>query len=405
MRLYFQHPALDGQLLRLMGHIYYGNADLGECLTTAAAIDEGNLDSWHHEWSLLGDRIMEEGKKSEEGKSEGNGQSISARESYLRASNYYRAALAFLYQTPVEERLLETYHKHVAAFAKAARLFSPAFEEISIPYKETHLPGYFYKVDDSGQPRPTIIISSGYDSTHQEAFFHLVPGALRRGYNVLAFDGPGQGALLLLEGIRMRHEWEKVITPVVDYLYARKEVEKEKIALYGPSWGGMLAPRAAAYEKRINALIVNPGQYDALMVFRQAIDGSVQQEREIAESIDALLQAAMSDRFVAAKFKAKMLVHGVESPHQLFEEWQKYNLSEAAPLIECPTLVAYSENESLSPGQAELFFDTLRCPKEYHLFTNASGAGEHCAAGASGLMASTFFDWLDDCFSYQKTTL
>jgi hypothetical protein len=42
--------------------------------------------------------------------------------------------------------------------------------------------------------------------------------ALRRGYNVLVFDGPGQGAALYRQHLFFRFDWEKVITQVVDWL-------------------------------------------------------------------------------------------------------------------------------------------------------------------------------------------
>ena len=66
-------------------------------------------------------------------------------------------------------------------------------------------------MDDSGAPRPTIIYTSGYDSTSQECYFVLAVAALRRGYNVLAFDGPGQGGALHLQKLVMRPDWEAVI--------------------------------------------------------------------------------------------------------------------------------------------------------------------------------------------------
>jgi hypothetical protein len=38
-------------------------------------------------------------------------------------------------------------------------------------------------------------------------------GAVRRGYNCLTFDGPGQGAPLREQKLPFRYDWEKVVTP------------------------------------------------------------------------------------------------------------------------------------------------------------------------------------------------
>ena len=60
----------------------------------------------------------------------------------------------------------------------------------------------------------------------------------------------------------MRPDWEKVVTPVIDYALTRPEIDPERIVLVGWSLGGFLAPRAAAFEHRIAALIADPGQGD-----------------------------------------------------------------------------------------------------------------------------------------------
>lgn len=390
MKVYFNQPAFDKQLLRVLSHVYFGCADIGECLTTAARIRDNDFDTWHNEWMATADRVFEIAKQSEQ-----NGHIVSAREAYLRASNYYRVAFFFMYAAPIDPRLTEAYDKHCLTFSRAAKLFSPAFEPIQIPFEGTYMPGYFYKVDDSNKARPTVIAQSGYDSTHQELYFCFVQGALARGYNVLTFDGPGQGNLLFKQNIFMRSNWETVITPIVNMLVERDDVDENKIALYGPSWGGMLAPRAAAYENRIAALIVNPGQYDVLENIKRAASGTAEVNPEAVTSLEDFFHAAMQDKFVGARFKSKMLVHGAETPIKLFEGWKLYNLIDSAPKIQCPTLVADGENEHGCAGQAMQLFNALTCPKEYVLFTNAEGAGEHCSAGATSLFMQRAFDWLD----------
>ena len=76
--------------------------------------------------------------------------------------------------------------------------------------------------------------------------------ALERGYNCLTFEGPGQGGVIRKQKIPFRHDWERVVTPVVDYALTRSEViDPTCIALMGISMGGYLAARAAAFEHRI----------------------------------------------------------------------------------------------------------------------------------------------------------
>lgn len=390
MQIYFDAPEFDSQLLRALSYAYYQGADIGECLTTAFRIKPKDFDSWFAEWNATAERIFAIGENclAENCKE-------SAKLAFLRASNYYRASIFFLYGSPIDPRLIEAYDKHCLAFSKAIDLFTTPVESVQIPYQNTYLPGYFYKADQSPEKKPTVIISNGFDSTQQECYLLAGAAAISRGYNVLCFDGPGQGQLLIKEGIYMRHDWEHVITPVIDFLEKREDVDTSKIILYGPSWGGYLMARAAAFEHRVAALITNPGQFDIMIPLKKAFPGIVElihddPNNEMGKNI----AQALSNPMLAAKMRAKLWIHNADSPSGLLKLWLDYNLFDASALIECPTLVLDSENESLSAGQAELFFDSLRCLKFYHLFTAKDGAGEHCEAGARSLSNQYIFDWL-----------
>jgi alpha/beta hydrolase family protein len=89
-----------------------------------------------------------------------------------------------------------------------------------------------------------------------------VAAAVERGYNILLFDGPGQGRCLIHDGLLIRPDWENVVRPVIDYALARPEVDPDRIVLAGWSFGGFLAPRAACFEDRMAALWADPGQWD-----------------------------------------------------------------------------------------------------------------------------------------------
>src|SRR3712207_6143485 len=136
-------------------------------------------------------------------------------------------------------------------------------EPVEIPFEGTTLPGYFCRVDDSDRPRPTLICTNGYDSTIYELYLDFA-AALRRGYNLLLYDGPGQGRPLIKQGLVMRPDWENVVRPVVDYALTRPEVDAEKLVIMGISLGGYLAPRAASAEHRLAACIADPGLWDML---------------------------------------------------------------------------------------------------------------------------------------------
>jgi hypothetical protein len=270
----FDKQMSDDWTHRALAHAVYGGADFGECTTTSRRIAEGNGDSWYREWIGTAERVCAIAEASE-----AKGHKVSAREAYLRASNYYRTSYPFFYGAPVDPRRVEAFDKETAAFRRAAALFDPPVEPVEIPYEGTTLPGYFYRVDASDERRPTLIAGSGYDSTIQESHFAHAVAAVRRGYNCLTFDGPGQGRPLIEQGLHMRPDWENVVTPVVDFALSLPEVDPEHVALVGWSFGGYLAPRAASGEHRLAACIADPGQWDMFEAIKGLCAGfSVPQE-------------------------------------------------------------------------------------------------------------------------------
>jgi hypothetical protein len=198
MKIYFDDPEHDGQFLRAIDYAPAG-AQIGEAWAIAAQIQAGDATSWYNAWSSYADRLYEVAVQSRDA-----GHRVSARNAFLRASNYYRTAYIFMFALPVDPRVIDAYEKQTDAFQKAAELFEPPIEILKIPYENTTLPGYFIKPDASGAARETLLCTGGYDGTCEELFFIIAGGALERGYNVLVFDGPGQGGALVLQKLPMR---------------------------------------------------------------------------------------------------------------------------------------------------------------------------------------------------------
>ena len=108
-------------------------------------------------------------------------------------------------------------------------------------------------------PRPTVMILGGGDTTCEELFYWGGgAAAVRRAKNAFLWEGPGQvGAYALDPELTYRPDWEVPTRYAVDYVLSRGDVDAERLALTGHSMGGYFAPRAAAYEKRITAVIAN----------------------------------------------------------------------------------------------------------------------------------------------------
>ena len=98
MKIVFQDPTFSLQLLRVIGETYYNGADIGECISTAYRIKEGDFESWHQEWLKTAERVNKYANESLAA-----GHTVSAREAYLRACNYYRAAEFFLINPMIQE--------------------------------------------------------------------------------------------------------------------------------------------------------------------------------------------------------------------------------------------------------------------------------------------------------------
>jgi pimeloyl-ACP methyl ester carboxylesterase len=394
MQILFKDGLFDGQFLRIISHTYYGGADLGECFTTARRIKEGDNESWYREWSKTAERVYKLGEESL-----AKGHKVSAREAFLRSSNYFRGSYIFMMKTPVDPRLVEAFDRQTEAFRQAGALFSTPFQQVRIPYENTTLPGYFYAVDDSGQPRPTLLLPGGYDSTAEELYFFNVAAGLRRGYNCLVFDGPGQGEPLIKQGLYFRPDFENVLKPVVDFALTLPEVDPAKLALVGLSWGGYLAPRGASGEHRLAALVADPGEWDQFKALKDRLPLPSGLTDKIFDHTPVILNPVfkfmLKKRQISWALRRIFWVHGVSGPQEYFKIIRQFKISDRVLEITCPTLVCQAEEDDIA-AYAKVLYDHLRCPKTFMLFKAEEGASEHCETGARSLFHQRMFDWLDE---------
>jgi dienelactone hydrolase len=387
----FANASFQFELELTLGTVYGRGADVGEVLVTAARIADGDFDSWHDAWLGLAQRI--------EGIARGaaaQGRRVSARDAYLRAASYYAAATSFLESSSVPSRLTPTWKAHRACWDHAVDLFDPPVERLTIPFDGTTLPGYFFRAGDGR--RPVLILVNGSDGPDTFMWCAYGAEAVERGYHAILIDGPGQQAALFLQDLHFIPDWERVVTPTVDWLVARHDVDTQRIAMVGCSQGGYWAPRAAAFEPRIAACIADPGVFDCFAPWRQHLppDAAKLFDAGDQERFDAGLEVGLAaSRELRQTWLFRSRPYGLTSPYAVYKAAERFTLKGVADKIRCPTLLCDPEGEQFWPGQARRLYDALACPKELVSFTAAEGASLHCEPLANALRSQRIFDWLD----------
>ena len=247
-----------------------------------------------------------------------------------------------------------------------------------------------------------LIGTNGYDATVTEMYFAFAVAAAARGPHCLFFDGPGQGKLLIDDGMPMRADWENVVSPVVDITLGLDGVDQDRIALTGWSLGGYLALRAASADHRLAACIADPGSDGIWAEFLgMAKVGGMPQEviDALPDADDATLQALLAGIESSPHAKWGVLqrgfwVNGADNLGDWLKAVEPFALGPRAADIRCPTLLTAAENDALAKGVPAIYA-TLTCPKTLLRFTAAEGAGDHCEMLNRSLLNRRVFDWLD----------
>ena len=324
------------------------------------------------------------------------GDKISARQAFLRASNYYRTSNFFIHGDPKDPRIKQSWAKSKNMFLQAAELSDAYIEPVRIPYAETTLPGYVCCPDSSGKARKTLILQTGFDGTGEELYYSYGLPALRRGYTVLIFEGPGQGGALIEQGLTFTPQWEKVVSAVVDFAFDRSECDNKKLALMGISMGGYLAPHAAAYEHRLAALITNPGAFDLRGKGFPGAKDLAEMNADKDESNKGLREAMAKNPGFGWFISNGMFTTGTSTPLDFLNFWNQFTLEGIVDKITTPTLVIAGGNDIFYdiPTQ-KILYDKLSCPKTLLIFPESGYAGAHCQEGALARGSMQIFKWLD----------
>jgi pimeloyl-ACP methyl ester carboxylesterase len=381
---------------------------VGEVDALVPLVKDGDDGSFHDACRATADARIAEGDAATKA-----GHVHTAYDCYLRAALFCAVGIHPLYGTPVDPRLVDTFHVGMHAFEQALRSGVYQADPVDVPYEGTKIPAWFLRAPGhEDERRPTILVGGGWDSTMIENFLGMGAAALPRGYHVLLHDGPGQGKLLVDEGLTLRDDWEQVVTPVIDAALTIDVVDPDQLVYQPWSLGGYMAPRVAAHEHRLAAVIADPGQMD--------VGGKITGPLKMLGLDDAAI-ARLPELSSADEQKVVDFLDGNRPFHWkivqrgfwtngggdltgFLAEIMKWKLTPGEIAgITTPMLVTAAQSDPVA-GEAEALHDALRGPKALLQFTDVEGAGMHCEMMNRSMANRRILDWLDDTLAVVPST-
>ena len=370
------HPdvSMNFQMNRWFGGV--GESDMLEEMRMAAPRIATYAD-WKREFVALAERASQQGH-------------------VLRAGFYWRSAEFFMRVDDVERK--DAREKFLAAMRSVYG--RELGERHAVPYTDGDVQGFLsaYRFKPP-RAKGTVVFFGGFDSCIEElttAFVYLRDA----GYDVIAFDGPGQGGALDEAGLAMTAEWHKPVSAVLDYF------EVKGVALVGLSLGGCLVLRAAAAEPRVKRVVaygvltsflnVNLRQTNALR--RRLL--KVLLRLRAARIVNWMVaQTARTSPLVQWGIQQGMHVTGTTSAFEFLQRTKEFQTADVcASIRQDVLLMAGSEDHYVPMEQWHDQIGMLTNARSItaRLFTQSDSAQNHCQVGNYGLALRTIVNWLDE---------
>ena len=393
---FFANADFDYEARIVLGAAAEGTGDVGLVLATLDRITDGDPQSWFDAWTGTAADLAARGDEALR-----RGHLATASWAFLAAAEYYAKALVFVDGLADQSVLLPTFREHRDCWEKVVDASAGRFVRVQVPYEDTTMPGYLLRPDASGAARPTLVVTNGSDGSLPGLLGYGGAEALKRGWNVFLFDGPGQQSMLFERGMPFRHDWEAVLTPVIDVLVARPDVDASALTGYAISQGGYWITRAVAFERRMVAAVADPGVVDVSASWivapahRRCCSCCDSGQKDAFNAAMAQAQADASPA-AARTLAFRSRPYGLTDPFDLFTEVRKYQVRDVAGQITTPMLILDPDDEQFFPGQPQQLYDLLPGEKEIIGFSQAQGANFHCQPTGRQLTHTQMLDWLAD---------
>jgi alpha-beta hydrolase superfamily lysophospholipase len=331
-----------------------------------------DYDAWRNAFVDLGNKALDEGRK-------------------LHAALHFRCAEFFMTvadprKDPLRKQLLTLFRESSQVDAAARR---------EVPFGRLRLPTWQLSPP---KPRGTFVVCGGFDS-YIEEFFPILLHLRNQGWNVIAFEGPGQGSVLEEQHAPMTPDWHAPVTAVLDSFGV------SDATLVGISLGGCLAIRAAAHEPRIRRVVA----FDVLTDFFEVMIASQPlASRALLRGVCAVHGATLLDPPIRAMSRRSplvswgieqaMRVFGVSRPSDALKAAKRLGTRDVSYLVTQDVLLLAGANDHYVPlGQLWEQGRSLSHARSVtaRVFSAREQAQAHCQVGNLPLALDEIVSWVE----------
>jgi len=222
----------------------FNHADKQEAEEALAQLTSVDGETWARAWNELGARYEEKACKAEAA-----GNRAEAKEAYLKAFGYYGIGRHPFPSTPGKQY---AYQKAREMHLAASRYFEIPLERIAIPFQGKEIVGHLRLPKKT--PAPLIMHWGGIDNWKEERYI-FAERFVKEGWGCFVLDSPGTGECPMLAS----PEAHQVYVAALNYLTNRPEVNANRLAVVGASFGGYWATKLAHVEPERLRAVVNWG--------------------------------------------------------------------------------------------------------------------------------------------------
>lgn len=251
---------------------------------------------------------------------------------------------------------------------------------------------------ESTSRRGSLVLFGGFDS-YIEEWWPLFRHLSGLGFEVTAFEGPGQGACIEEDGTPFSPEWHRPVRAILDHFGL------DDVTLIGLSLGGGLAIRAAADEPRVSRVIAVDILTDFLDVVLRQTSPTV---RSVLQTLLALQARGLVDALVRRQMSRSpvvewgirhgMHVMGAGSPGAFFEAAREFQTRECSARVTQDVLLLAGADDHFVPLR-QLYDQMAWLPHARSIttrvFTARESASNHCQVGNLGLALDVIVAWID----------